>query len=115
MGLENRMDEQVSNLSGGQRQALALVMAILCDSKILLLDEITAALDPKTAEIVMQLAAQIVRDEKRTTVMITHNMEHAITYGDRTLLLANGKVFKEYNRSAKESLTPQVLAKDFYE
>lgn len=115
MGLEDRMDELVGNLSGGQRQALALIMAILCDSKILLLDEITAALDPKTAENVMQLAAKIVRDEKRTTLMITHNMDHAIKYGDRTLLLANGKVFKEYDSVAKKSLTPLILAKDFYE
>ena len=97
MGLENKLDELVCNLSGGQRQALSIIMAIIADFKILLLDEITAALDPKTAEAVMTLAAKIAREEKRTTIMITHNMQHAITYSDRILVLSNGKIAKEFN------------------
>lgn len=115
MKLENRMDELVGNLSGGQRQALALIMAISTDSKVLLLDEITAALDPKTAESVIKLAAHIVKEEQRTTLMITHNMDHAIHYGDRTLLLAHGNIFKEYTYDEKKTLTPHMLATDFCE
>ncbi len=115
MKLENRMDELVGNLSGGQRQALALIMAILSDSKVLLLDEITAALDPKMAESVIKLAARIVKEEQRTTLMITHNMDHAIQYGDRTLLLAQGQIIKEYNSDEKKNITPLTLATDFCE
>ncbi len=85
MGLENRLDDLVGILSGGQRQALSLVMAIIVDYKILLLDEITAALDPKSAETVMNITAKLVREEKRTAIMITHDMQHAARYGDRTL------------------------------
>lgn len=110
MDLENRLDELVGNLSGGQRQALNLIMAIIADSKVLLLDEITAALDPKTAEKVMQIAAKIVSEEKRTTIMITHNMAHAVHYGDRTLQLADGHIIKEFNAKEKLALTPIALA-----
>ncbi|MES2215569.1 MAG: ATP-binding cassette domain-containing protein [Pseudomonadota bacterium] len=92
MGLENRLDELVANLSGGQRQALSLIMAIVTKSRILLLDEITAALDPTSAEKVMILANKIVRDEKRTCIMITHNMTHAKEYGDRKLVLEGGRL-----------------------
>lgn len=110
MDLENRMHELVGNLSGGQRQALSLMMAKISNSKILLLDEITAALDPKMAEVIMQLTANLVKEEQRTTVMITHNMSHAINYGDRTLLLANSKIQKIYSRAEKAKMTPIELA-----
>ena len=110
MNLENRLDELVGNLSGGERQALSLIMAIIADSKVLLLDEITAALDPKTAENVMKIATKIIKEEKRTTIMITHNMSHAIHYGDRTLQLADGKIIKEFNTEAKLALDPIALA-----
>ena len=105
MGLEDKLDEMVGNLSGGQRQALSIIMAIICDFKILLLDEITAALDPKTSEIVMELAARIAREEKRTTLMISHNMNHAIKYSDRILVLANGGIAKEFRVAEYKGLT----------
>ncbi|GGZ77930.1 ABC transporter ATP-binding protein [Ignatzschineria indica] len=113
MNLENRLNETVTNLSGGQRQALSLVMSIVAESKILLLDEITAALDPKIAENVMALADKLVRDQSLTCVMITHNMEHAIRYGDRTILLKDGKFRKEYSRAEKENLTVFDLTREF--
>ncbi len=105
MGLEYRLDEPVATLSGGQRQALSLIMAILTDYKILLLDEITAALDPKASQTVMQLANKIIRKENRSCIMITHNIAQAIEYGDRTLLLHNGEFIKEFSGLAKISLT----------
>lgn len=113
MGLEDRLHEQVSNVSGGQRQALSLIMAILTDAQILLLDEITAALDPKIAVSVMQLADQIVRQSKRTCIMITHHLADAIKYGDRLLILKEGKFIKEYTALEKQRLTPPQLALEF--
>ena len=113
MGLENRINEMVTNLSGGQRQALSLVMSVIAESKILLLDEITAALDPKIAEHVMALADKLVREQNLTCVMITHNMEHAIRYGDRTIVLKDGKFRKIYSKEEKASLTVFDLTKEF--
>lgn len=113
MGLENRLNELVANLSGGQRQALSLIMAIIANSKLLLLDEITAALDPKMAESVLKIAIQIITEAKLTTIMITHNMTHAIQYGNRTLLLANGEFVKEFTYPDKSTLTPLTLAAEF--
>ena len=115
MGLENRLNETVANLSGGQRQALSLIMSIITESKILLLDEITAALDPKIAENVMEIANRIVREEKLTCIMITHNMEHAIEYGDRTMLLKNGAFMKCYTKEEKKALKATDLALEFAE
>lgn len=92
MGLENRMNELTGNLSGGQRQALSLIMALMTESKILLLDEITAALDPSMAQMMMDLTTRIVSDEKRTTIMITHNTNHMTGYSNRTLRLENGQI-----------------------
>jgi putative ABC transport system ATP-binding protein len=115
MGLENRLDELTGNLSGGQRQALSLIMAVLVDSEVLLLDEITAALDPKMAALIMELTAKIVAEEQRTTLMITHNMADALKYGDRTLLLAGGRIIKEYSKSERSKLTPSELAAAFGE
>ena len=92
MGLENRLDEVVINLSGGQRQALSLIMAILTEAKILLLDEITAALDPKSAKNIMALTDKLIREEKRTAIMITHNMSDANRYGDRLVTLKDGRI-----------------------
>lgn len=92
MGLENRLNELTGNLSGGQRQALSLIMALMGESKILLLDEITAALDPGMAEMMMALTTRIVAQENRTTIMITHNPAHMAGYGNRTLRLEQGRV-----------------------
>lgn len=110
MQLENKLDHLVGNLSGGQRQALSLIMAIIADYKILLLDEITAALDPKSADHVMQIAAQLVRDEGRTALMITHNMQYALSYGDRTLLMQGGKITRAFDNTAKNTLDATTLA-----
>lgn len=110
IGLENRLDEVAANLSGGQRQALSLIMAIIADSKILLLDEITAALDPGASKNVIKLANKIIKEEKRTTIMITHDMKDALEYGDRILVLKEGTIIKEiYN---KMPLTPSGLAEE---
>lgn len=90
MELENRLDDPVSCLSGGERQALSLIMAFMQPSKLLLLDEITAALNPKTATRIMDLAYQLARAEKRSCLMITHNMNEAQKYADRLFILKNG-------------------------
>lgn len=109
MKLENRIDELVMNLSGGQRQAVSFIMAILGNSKILLLDEITSALDPVSSESIMQLISKIISEEKRTCVMITHNMSHAIKYGTRLLVLKSGEIYKEYDQEMKLKLTTVKL------
>lgn len=113
MGLEDRMQELVGNLSGGQRQALSLVMAMIANSKILLLDEITAALDPQMAEMIMHITAHLVREEKRTTIMITHNMQHALSYGDRTIVLKGGKIQQIFTQQERLTMTPAQLAASF--
>lgn len=110
MGLENKIDQLVGNLSGGQRQALSLIMAIIADYKILLLDEITAALDPKSADHVMAIAARLVREEQRTALMITHNMQYALNYGARTLLMQNGKIVRAFDVPARNNIDAQSLA-----
>jgi len=107
--LEHRLEEQVRNLSGGQRQALSLIMATLRDSKILLLDEITAALDPAMADLVMELTAGIVRRQGRSALLITHNMDYALRYGDRTLVLRDGHIVKEYRPLEKATMRPRDL------
>ena len=92
MGLERKLGEQVGNLSGGQRQALSIIMAILGDFKILLLDEITAALDPGASWAIMNIAHRIAKEEKRATIMITHDMAHAKKYSDRLVKLFDGEI-----------------------
>lgn len=115
MGLENRLDAFVSHLSGGQRQALSLIMATLQEAQILLLDEITAALDPASSASIMELTDRIIRQNKQTCMMITHNMAHAIQHGDRVLLLKNGTFVKDYDAAAKSRLTPAEIAIHFGE
>lgn len=110
MGLEDRLDELVLNLSGGQRQALSLCMALLGECKLLLLDEICAALDPNIAEMVMNLTYEIAKRKKITSIMITHNMEHAIRFADKIIVLSDGKVLKEYAYEEIKNLTPGSLA-----
>ena len=92
MGLEDRLESLAMELSGGQRQALSLMMALLAESKILLLDEICAALDPEMATKIMALTEQLLREEKRSTLMITHSNEHIGKIGDRTLRLVDGNL-----------------------
>lgn len=92
MGLENRMDTLAGALSGGQRQALALIMATLVRPDLLLLDEHTAALDPKAADIVMDLTDKIVKDKNITSLMVTHNLRYAVEYGTRTIMMHDGGI-----------------------
>ena len=100
-------------LSGGQRQALTLVMSTLVKPKLLLLDEHTAALDPKTSAMVMNLTDKIVKKNNLTTVMITHNMEHAIEYGDRLVMLHEGHVVVDIKGEEKKDLTVAKLLELF--
>lgn len=103
MGLENRLDTKTGALSGGQRQALALIMATLTAPKLLLLDEHTAALDPKSAEIVMQLTDKIVKEKHLTTVMVTHNLRYAVEFGTRTLMMHEGNVILDVSGKNREN------------
>ena len=105
MGLEDQLTVLAGALSGGQRQALSLIMALLVPSKILLLDEITAALDPQMAKTVMDIALRVVTIEKRTTLMITHNMSHALAYGDRTVILEKGHLTRFFSKQDRQSMT----------
>lgn len=110
MGLEDRMHQPVGLLSGGQRQALTLLMATLRKPKLLLLDEHTAALDPKTAAKVMELTERMVTEEKLSTLMITHNMRDAIRYGNRLIMLHAGRIILDISGQEKKDLTvPELL------
>ncbi|MDO4814776.1 MAG: ATP-binding cassette domain-containing protein [Gemella sp.] len=113
MGLENRLNVDAQFLSGGQRQALALVMATMNKPKLLLLDEHTAALDPKISNQVMELTEKLVRKHDLTSLMITHNMEHAIKYGNRLVMLDKGKIVVDVSGEEKESLTVTKLIELF--
>ncbi len=111
LGLEDRMTSKVGLLSGGQRQALTLLMAALRQPKLLLLDEHTAALDPKTAAKVLELSDQIVAENHLTTLMITHNMRDAIAHGDRLIMMDAGRVVVDISGQEKKNLTvPDLLA-----
>ena len=109
LGLEDRMTAKVGLLSGGQRQALTLLMAALQKPKLLLLDEHTAALDPKTAAKVLDVTTQIVEKDNLTTLMITHNMRDAITYGDRLIMMYNGQIAVDISGEEKKKLTVEQL------
>ena len=111
LGLEDRMTAKVGLLSGGQRQALTLLMASLQKPKLLLLDEHTAALDPKTAAKVLALSDQIVQENRLTTLMITHNMKDAIAHGNRLIMMDAGRVVVDISGEEKKKLTvPDLLA-----
>ena len=113
LGLEDRLNTKVGTLSGGQRQALTLLMATLVTPKLLLLDEHTAALDPKTAKIVLDITDQVVTENKLTTLMITHNMRDAIKYGNRLIMLNNGHIVLDIKGEEKQNLTVQDLLAKF--
>lgn len=113
MGLEDRMNQQVGLLSGGQRQALTLMMATINPPKILLLDEHTAALDPGTAEKVLNLTTQIVEENKITCLMITHNMQSALELGNRTIMMDAGRVIYDVANEERNGLTVTDLLEKF--
>ena len=113
LGLEDRLTDKVGLLSGGQRQALTLLMATLQKPKLLLLDEHTAALDPKTAAKVMEVTRTLVNQDQLTTLMITHNMRDAIEYGDRLLMMYGGRIVVDVAGEEKKKLTVEQLLNMF--
>ena len=114
LGLEDRLGDIVGLLSGGQRQALTMLMATMLRPDVLLLDEHIAALDPKTATQILNLTRDIVRDQKLTTLMITHNMKHAIAFGNRLIMLHQGRIILDVSGEEKENLTVEGLLAQFY-
>jgi putative ABC transport system ATP-binding protein len=111
LGLEHRLGDRMGLLSGGQRQAVSLMMATLSPMKILLLDEHTAALDPKTAQLVLDLTRRIVEEQRLTTVMVTHSMRQALDYGERTLMLHEGRIVFDVAGQTRERIdVPDLLA-----
>ena len=113
LGLESRLKQSVNLLSGGQRQSLTLLMATMSLPKLLLMDEHTAALDPKTAIRVMQLTAEIVHRHQLTAIMVTHNMDQAIKFGNRLIMLHEGRVQLDIRGKEKESFTVEEAVKRF--
>lgn len=111
LGLEDKMGVQVGSLSGGQRQALALLMATMTPIDFLILDEHTAALDPKTAEIIMELTDQVVKEKKVTTIMVTHNLRYAVEYGNRLIMMHEGKAILDKAGEEKKNInTEEIMA-----
>lgn len=115
LGLETRMKAEVGLLSGGQRQALTLLMATIVQPRLLLLDEHTAALDPKTAEQVLYLTNKIIAEQKLTAFMITHNMHDALRYGNRLIMLDQGRIVIDLSKEEKEKATVEDLLQLFKE
>ena len=115
LGLEDRMDHPVGLLSGGQRQALTLLMATLVTPKLLLLDEHTAALDPATAEKVLDLTKKIVAENNITCLMITHNIPSALALGNRTIMMKNGSIVMELSGEERATMTSEKLLQKFHE
>ena len=115
LGLEDRMSTKVGLLSGGQRQAITLLMATLKRPKVLLLDEHTAALDPKTAVKVLELSDEIIAENGLTALMVTHNMKDAIAHGNRLIMMSDGKIILDIAGEEKQALTVDILLKKFEE
>jgi len=113
MGLENKITQPIGSLSGGQRQALTLLMSVMDKTDILLLDEPTAALDPKSANIVLQLANKLIREYKLTALWVTHNLKDAQQYGDRLIQMQEGKIQRDISGEAKKNLTLQEMVEWF--
>lgn len=109
VGLESKLDTQVGQLSGGQRQAIALLMATIGEPKLLLLDEHTAALDPATASQVLALTDRIVREQNLATLMVTHSIANALSCGDRTIMLDGGRIALDISGEERKSMTPADL------
>lgn len=115
LGLEDRLSAKVGLLSGGQRQALTLMMATMVKPKLLLLDEHTAALDPKTAAKVLEITDKVINENKLTALMITHNMSDAIKHGNRLIMMNEGKIVYDVSGEEKKNLTVEDLMKKFSE
>lgn len=115
MGLENRLYDMVGTLSGGQRQAISIIMSTLAKPKILLLDEHTAALDPKSSDTVMELTKKIINEQKITALMVTHNLRHAVQYGTRTIMMHEGNIIFDVSGEDKAKTTTDDYLKIFNE
>ena len=115
LGLEDKMHVKVGSLSGGQRQAMALLMSTMTPIEFLILDEHTAALDPKTAEIIMELTDKIVKEKKLTTIMVTHNLRYAVEYGNRLLMMHQGESVMDCAGEKKAGLNIDDILEKFNE
>ncbi len=115
LGLEGRLDTRIGTLSGGQRQAVALLMATLARPRLLLLDEHLANLDPKTGEAVMQMTARLIEASRLATIMVTHNMAEAIRWGNRLVMMHEGRIILDVEGAAKTALSVPVLIEKFHE
>lgn len=113
LGLEEKLDQPMGGLSGGQRQAITLLMAVTDTTKILLMDEPASALDPKTAELIMDLANKLIKEFKLTAILVTHNLKDAVKYGDRILLLKEGKISEDIDKRHSHSVTASSLLEYF--
>ena len=113
LGLEDKMNSKVGSLSGGQRQAVSLLMATMTPIDMLILDEHTAALDPKTAEIIMELTDRIVKEKHLTTMMVTHNLRYAVEYGDRLIMMHQGKTIIDREDEKKRELKVEDIMGTF--
>lgn len=109
LGLEDKLSVKVGLLSGGQRQAMALLMSVMTPIDILILDEHTAALDPKTAETIMELTDKVVREKQLTTIMVTHNLKYALKYGNRLVMIHEGKAVMDLNEAEKKNAKTEDL------
>ena len=114
LGLEDRLDSEMGLLSGGQRQAIALLMATMTTPKLLLLDEHTAALDPKTQKKIMELTRQKIEEKNLTALMITHNIQDAVKYGNRIIVLHRGELVRDISKEEKEKLDAKALYELLY-
>ena len=113
LGLEDKLYTQVGSLSGGQRQALSLLMSTMTPIEFLILDEHTAALDPKTADLIMELTNQIVQEKKVTTIMVTHNLRYAVEYGNRLIMMHQGEAIIDKCGDEKKALTTEDIMSTF--
>jgi putative ABC transport system ATP-binding protein len=105
MGLENKIEQPMGSLSGGQRQALTLLMSVMDNTQILLLDEPTAALDPRSARLILETADQLIREFHLTTLFITHNLKEALAYGNRLIQMEEGRIIKDLDKNTKDRLS----------
>ena len=115
LGLEDKLEVKVGSLSGGQRQAMALLMSTMTPIEFLILDEHTAALDPKTADLIMELTDKIVKEKKLTTIMVTHNLRYAVEYGNRLIMMHQGECVIDKKGKEKEEVSTDEILKVFNE
>ncbi len=115
LGLEDKLEVKAGSLSGGQRQAMALLMSVMTPIEFLILDEHTAALDPKTAELIMELTDKIVKEKKLTTIMVTHNLRYAVEYGNRLVMMHEGKIILDKKDEEKKKIQIDDILKLFNE